>query len=135
MPLESGFRLSKILLGDNGRIETMRLIPTRQPPQLPFPSQSFAVGTARFNRVNAVSKMQLAAGTQAAMHVRLTAQFELFAVELSAGFEVATVLLKARPTPALIRNHDKGAGRPFELLEVQLDSSNELQSLIVRMAD
>jgi len=113
----------------------MRLIPTLQPPQFPFPSQSFAVGTAKFHRVNADSKLQLAASPEAAMHVRLTAPFELFAVELSAGFEVATLVLKARPTPALICNHDKGVGRPFELLEVQLDSSSELQSLVVRAAD
>jgi len=132
VPLESGFRLGKISLGDNGQIETMRLVPTRQPPQLPFPSQSFPVGASHFQRANADSKLQLAAPPEAAMRVRLTVQFELLAVELSVGFEVAAVLLKARPPPVLMRNDSEGPGRPFEVLKVQLDSSTELQSLLVR---
>ena len=133
--VESGFYLSKILLGDNGQIETMRLIPTRQPPRLPLPSQSFAVGFAQSQRAGADPKLQLAASPEAAMRVRLTARFELLAVELSAGFEVATLLLKARPRPALICNHHQGPGRTFELLEVQLDPANELQRLVVRAKD
>lgn len=135
VPLESGFRMDKISLLGNGQIETMRLVPTRQPPHLPFPSQSFAVGTSHFQRANAHSKLQLAARTEAAMRVRLTAQFELLAVELSVGFEVAALLLKARPAPVLLRNDGEGSGRPFEMLEVQLDSSTELQSLLVRPVD
>jgi hypothetical protein len=68
------------------------------------------------------------------MEVRLTAQFQLSAIELSAGFEVATLLLKARPRPVLLRNRE-GTGRLFELLAVQLDSSSELESVIVRATD
>jgi DNA-binding response OmpR family regulator len=135
VPLESGFRLGKISLGDNGQIETMRLVPTRQPLQLPFPSQTFTVGASNFQRANADSKLQLAPSPEATMRVRLTAQFELLAVELSVGFEIAAILLKARPRPVRMRNDSEGAGRPFELLEVQLDSSTELQSLLVRAVD
>ena len=36
-PLASGFRLDTIFLAANGMVDTMRLIPTHQPPQPPFP--------------------------------------------------------------------------------------------------
>ncbi|MEO5719267.1 MAG: response regulator [Chthoniobacterales bacterium] len=132
VPLETGFRLGNIVLGKDRQIETVRLVPTRQPPQLPVPSSSFPVAMSRFGQVPADPKLQLGASPEGAMRVRLTAQFELQAVELSVGFEVAAVLLKATPQPVMVRNDGETAGRPFWVEEVQLDASSELQSLLVR---
>ena len=134
VPLETGFRLGEMTLAADGQIETLRLVPTRQPPQLPFPSSSFPVGTSRFDEAGPDPKLQLAASAEGAMRVRLTAQFELLAVELSVGFEVAAVLLRARPQPVLVRNAGASAGRPFTVEKVQLDRANELQALLVRAA-
>ncbi|HEY3664322.1 MAG TPA: hypothetical protein VGL24_14305, partial [Chthoniobacterales bacterium] len=102
------------------------------PPQLPVPSSSFPVATSRFGQTPADPKLQLASSAEGAMRVRLTAQFELLAVELSIGFEVAAVLLKARREPVLVRNAGETAGRPFRIEKVQVDSSSELQGLLVR---
>ncbi len=66
------------------------------------------------------------------MCVQLTATFELLAVELSVGFEVAAVLVKTRETTVLVRNDGESPGKPFEVLEAQLAPSSELQSLLVR---
>lgn len=132
-PLASGFRLDTIFLAGNGRIDTMRLVPTHQPSQLPVPSNSFAVGASDFLCANAHSPLLLTASLETAMRVRLTALFELFAVELSTGFEVAAVLLKSRETTVVVRNHGESPGKPFEILEAHLAPSDELQSLLVRV--
>ncbi|MEO8438634.1 MAG: response regulator [Spartobacteria bacterium] len=130
VPLESGFRLGKVALDEAGRIETMRLVPIHRPPQLPVPHGIFAVGASDFQRSN--GKLRLAASEEAAMHVRLTAQFELQTAELSAGFDVAALLLKAISAPLFIRNGPEDAGRAFELVEVQRTPAGELQRLVVR---
>ncbi len=132
VPLETGFRLGQMKLGPDRQIETLRLVPTRQPPHLPVPSSSFPVGTSRFGEVPADPKLQLATAEEGAMRVRLTAQFELLTVELSAGFEVAAVLLQACPQPVQVRNDGGSAGRPFTVVEAQIDSAEELKSLLVR---
>ncbi|MBA3651429.1 MAG: hypothetical protein H0W66_08130 [Chthoniobacterales bacterium] len=132
MPLETGFRLGKIVLGSDPQIETLRLVPIRQPPQLPVPSSSFPVATSRFGQAPTDPKLQLAAPAEGAMRVRLTAEFELLSVELSVGFKVAAVLLKATPQPVLVRNDGKTAGRPFWVEAVQCDAPSELQSLLVK---
>ncbi len=132
VPLESGFRLGRIDLGGDGQIEMLRLVPTRQPPQLPVPSSSFPVAMSRFGQSPADPKLQLAAPLEGAMRVRLTAHFELSSVELSVGFEVAALLLKAIRRPVLVRNDGETAGRPFRVADVELDASSELKSLLVR---
>lgn len=134
VPLESGFRLGKIVLGARGQIETMRLVPTRQPPQLPVPSNLFAVGSSNFLHANADSKLNLSAPAAATMRVRMTTQFELVSVELSVGFEVAAVLLKANASTVRIRNETESAGRSFKLEGIMLDQSAEVESLSVRTA-
>lgn len=132
IPLESGFRLSKISLGGDGRIETMRLVPTRQPPQLPVPGSSFPVGASNFRMVKEDPKLQVIAPAGVTMRVRLTARFELLAVELSTGFEVAALRLKSSRSTVLIRNTTESAGKTFELQIARLDQSAELESLSVR---
>jgi DNA-binding response OmpR family regulator len=132
VPQESGYELGEISLNDTGQIATLRLIRTRQPPALPFPSGSFLIDAVRVQRVDAESKLQLSAAAEAAMRVRLSAQFDLAEVELSSGLEIAAIQLKARPTPVLIRSDIAGAGRAFEVLAVQLDSATKLESLLVR---
>ena len=134
LPLVSGFRLDTISLSGNGTIDTMRLVPTHQPPQLTVPSSSFAVGESEFQSANLHSPLLLTASSEAVMRVRLTARCELLAMELSVGFEVAAVLLKTRETTVLVHNDSESPGKPFEMLEAQLAPSNELQSLLVRAA-
>ena len=134
LPLVSGFRLDTISLAGNGTIDTMRLVPTHQPPQLTVPSSSFAVGESEFQTANLHSPLLLAASSEAVMRLRLTARCELLAMELSVGFKVAAVLLKTRETTVLVHNDSESPGKPFEMLEAQLAPSNELQSLLIRAA-
>ena len=134
VPLVSGFRLDTISLAGNSTIDTIRLVPIHQPPQLTVPSSSFAVGGSEFQSANLHSPLLLTATSEAVMLVRLTARCELLAIELSTGFEVAAVLLKTRETTVLVHNDSKSPGKPFEVLEAQVAPSSELQSLLVRAA-
>jgi CheY-like chemotaxis protein len=132
--LVSGFRLDTISLAGNSTIDTIRLVPIHQPPQLTVPSSSFAVGGSEFQSANLHSPLLLTATSEAVMLVRLTARCELLAIELSTGFEVAAVLLKTRETTVLVHNDSESPGKPFEVLEAQVTPSSELQSLLVRAA-
>ena len=134
VPLVSGFRLDTISLAGNGTIDTMRMIPTHQPPQLTVPNDAFAVGESEFQSANLHSPLLLTASSEAVMRVRLTVRCELLAMELSVGFKVAAFLLKTRETKVLVHNDSESPGKPFEMLEAQLAPSNELQRLLVRAA-
>ena len=135
VPLVSGFRLDTISLAGNGAIDTMRLVPTHQPPHLTAPSGgSFAVGETEFQSANLHSPLLLAASSAAVMSVWLTARCELLAVELSVGFKIAAILLKTRETTVLVHNASESPGKPFTMLGAQLAGSNELQSLFLRAA-
>ena len=130
--LASGFRLDTISLAGNGTIDTMRLVPTHQPPQLSVPSNFFAVEESDFQSANAHSPLLLTASSEAGMPVLLTARFELLAIEMSAGFEAVAVLLKTRERTVLVRNNSESPGKRFEVLEARLAPSSQLQTLLVR---
>ena len=134
VPLENGFRLGAIELFDDGRIDTMRLVPTHQPPQLPAAKSSFAIGGMSLERTNSHPNLQLTSPGNDAMRVLLTTQCELLAVELSVAFEVVAVVLKARGTTVVVRNVQGGSGAYFALEGVELSPKAELRALLVRAA-
>ena len=132
VPLENGFRLGAIELFDDGRIDTMRLVPTHQPPQLPAAKSSFAIGSMSLERTNSHPNLQLTSPGNDAMRVLLTTQCELLAVELSVAFEVVAVVLQARGTTVVVRNVQGGSGAHFALEGVELSPAAELRALLVR---
>ena len=132
VPLENGFRLGTIRLFDDGMIDTMRLVPTHQPPQLPVAKSSFAIGGMRLERTNSHQNLQFTAQKTATMRVLLTTKCELLAVELSVAFEVVAVMVKAREKTVLVRNGPTSNGAHFALEAVELNPSAELCALLVR---
>ncbi|MEP7249113.1 MAG: response regulator [Spartobacteria bacterium] len=130
--LQTGFRLGPITLSRNGRIETLRLIPTRQVVHQPVSGNSLSVGAINFPSLEKERNVQFIAAPEAAMRVRMTAPFELVTVELSAAFEVDAVVLRARGTEVVIHNRDTGPGAPFDLQQIQLDPAAELTALFAR---
>jgi hypothetical protein len=130
--IETGFQLSTIHLGAEGRLETLRLIPTQQPPGLALGESSFAIGGLSVQPANAHQNLQLTAPADHSMRVRLTAPFELLTVELSPRFEIAAVLLQSRSTNVVVSNSAESAGTSFYLHAVELDSAAQLRRLLVR---
>jgi len=134
VPLETGFRLGEATLGRGRQIETMRLLPTNQPPQLPGPRSLLSVAASRFGEdATNAGKLRLAASPEQAMPVRFTANFQVVAIELSDAFEVAALLLHADRGPVLLRNDNESGGRAFTIEQVQLDAANELKTLLARV--
>jgi DNA-binding response OmpR family regulator len=131
-PLETEFRLGKIELRADGTVDTIRLIPTRQSPQLHVTGSSFAIGALGLHPANSRQNVEITATPDAAMRVQLTARFAFLTVELSERFEVAAVLLKARGTQVFVRNGAETTGAPFELQGAELDPSAQLRNLLVR---
>ncbi len=132
VPLESGFRIHRLFLNGGEQIEMLRLVPTRQPPHMPVPNSSFPVGSTALQRIDTETELTLTAPTDTAMRVRLTAACELASVELSDSFEVEALLLHARGRRVYLRNAGATVGRPFEIVEVQLNGSSELRGILVR---
>jgi len=134
MALETGFRLGSIGLSADGRADTIRIIPTRQPPQLVASERFFAVGGLGTQPANPEQNLQLTAPERTSMRVQLTAQFELLMVELSDSFEVVAVLLRSSNPLVRVSNQAGSAGAQFELQEMQLDPWAQLETLSVRAA-
>ena len=132
VPVENGFRLGTIRLSGDGTVETMRLVPTHQPPQLPAAKNSFAIGRISLERTNSHQNLQFTAPKDEAMRVLLTMECDLLAVELSAAFEVDALILKARHATVFVRNGPGSSGARFALEEAELSPSAELRALHVR---
>lgn len=132
VPLENGFRLGAVQLFDDGSVETMRLVPIHQPPQLPAAKNSFAIGSMNLQQTNLHHNLQLTAPENETMRVLLTIQCDLLAVELSVAFEVVAVVLKAQGATVIVHNVPGGTGAPFALEGVELGPSAELRALQVK---
>lgn len=130
LALETGFRLGRIELGSDGTIDSIHIIPTGGPIQLPAGAGSFTIGDLSFEP--AEHQLQLTGTRHQLMGVQLTAPFEMGEVELSADFKVATIRLLARGKEVVVRNHAAEEGAPFEVQKVELDSAAELRTIFVR---
>ena len=132
VPLENGFCLGTIRLFDDGTVDTMRLVPTHQPPQLPAAKSEFAIESMSLEQTNSHPNLQFTAPKNETMRVLLTTQCELLVVELSVAFEVVAVVLRARGTTVVVRNSPGGNGTPFVLEGVELNPTAQLRALLVR---
>jgi hypothetical protein len=127
---ETGFRLGAIELGQDERITTLRLIPTRELIPLPAMANLFAIGRLRVD--TETHHLELRAAPQRSMRVQLTAPFVLTEMELSAAFEVAALRLQSSGNEVLVRNRADDPGTLFQLQTIELDETGELRALRVR---
>jgi len=132
VPLENGFRLGPIRLFDDGTLDTIRVIPTHQTPQLPALKSSFAVRGVSLERTNGRQYLRFTGPPDETMRVLLIMPCDLLGVELSAAFEVEAVILKVRGATVLVHNNAENGGASFVVEGVELDSSDELRALFVR---
>ncbi len=135
LPLEIGFTLGPVQLNAHGRIDTIRLIPTRRPigPR-PAASASFDVGTVEDMPANALNRVQITSSGMAPMTVQLLAHFHLSAVEMSPNLEIDALIVKAREGSVRISLDSDASAREenaatFDLVSVKLDESGRLAEL------
>lgn len=132
MLVQTGFRTGPAQLSAQGRLGTILLFPTQQPPGLSPIQNSFMVQAVRTTPAEQNRVVELSASPSDGMRVRLTAQFELVRVELSPTFDVVAVVLRARDTEVRISTGETEAWAPFELVETRLEASGQISEFFVR---
>jgi hypothetical protein len=128
----AGFELGTVELDAHGRIKTMRVRPTRRPPESIRTHAGFDINDV--NLVNETACIQFTAGTSVPMTMRLVAIFKIAGVELSDRFEVAQLVLLPEGTRVRVTldPQPRGtAGTEFETVGVRLDALGRIAEFVL----
>lgn len=133
--LLAGFEIGPVELDAEGRIQTMRVLPTRQPAKHIETRNGFAINDVAL--VNQNGSIQMTAGQAAPMTMQLMAMFKVAGVELSDRFEVAQLVL--RPAGSRVRvtldpRAQPAVGTEFETVQVRLDASRRIAEFVLNSA-
>jgi DNA-binding response OmpR family regulator len=131
--LLAGFEIGSVELDPTGRIQTMRVVPTRQPAKAVVKRNGFAINDVAI--VNQSASIQLTAGQTAPMTMQLLALFKVARVELSDRFEVAELVLQSSGNRVRISLDPKSsAATEFETAQVRLDPSRQIAEFVLHAA-
>jgi hypothetical protein len=130
--LLAGFEIGPVELDPRGRIQTMRVLPTRRPPS-PVEMRS-RLNIQDVALVNQNGAIQLTAGQTAPMTMELMALFKVAGVELSDRFEVAQLVLQSSGGRVRVNldPHSRAGGTEFETVGVRLDASKRISEFFLR---
>ncbi|MEY2486882.1 MAG: hypothetical protein QOH39_2530 [Verrucomicrobiota bacterium] len=133
---EIGFQLGPVALDENGRITTVRLIPTRTPYKATPLQSALQIGGVSVVPINSTRRMQLTPAPHAPMTMHLLAHLELAGVELSPTFQIAQLVLKNRSNTVRVTLKSQPAGQEeggtkCETLAVHLDHSAQIAELLL----
>lgn len=133
--VEQGFDLARVSTGPRGGIETLRLIPTRRRLDAFKTRNRLQIGEIAVTPAD--SHIQFTATADAAMAFQLLARCEVAAVELSANFEVAHLVLKLCDDQfrvAFDSSRNAEDAPVFTAQSFQLDSTSRLSELLLAPA-
>jgi DNA-binding response OmpR family regulator len=133
--LLAGFEIGPVELDAQGRIRTMRVVPTRRPANAIHTRNGFAIKD--LSLVNQNASIELTAGQAAPMTMQLVAMFKVAGVELSDRFEVAQLVLQPagnRVRITLDPQSRSPGGTEFETVQVRLDSSHRIVEFVLNSA-
>ena len=131
--LLAGFEIGSVELDATGRIQSMRVVPTRQPANPVQTWRQLAIHDIAL--VNQNASIQLTAGHAAPMTMQLVAMFKVASVELSDRFEVAQLILQPAETRVrVILDPKSRTASEFETGEVRLDQSRRIAELVLNTA-
>jgi DNA-binding response OmpR family regulator len=134
--LLSGFEIGTVELDAHGRIQTMRVVPTRQPAKRIEARSGFAIND--ISLVNQSASIQITASSSAPMTMQLMAMFKVASVELSDRFEVAQLVLQPagnRVRVVLDPQSRSVGGTEFETVQVRLDASRRIAEFVLNPAN
>jgi hypothetical protein len=134
--LLSGFEIGTVELDAHGRIQTMRVVPTRQPAKRIEARSGFAIND--ISLVNQSASIQITASSSAPMTMQLMAMFKVASVELSDRFEVAQLVLQPasnRVRVVLDPQSRSAGGTDFETVQVRLDASRRIAEFVLNPAN
>ena len=134
---QTGFQLGRVALDGNGRIATVRLIPTLQPFKAAETRKALQIGAVALVPINSKERIQLTSAANAPMTMQLLAHLEIAGVELSDGFQVAQLVLKNRNNTVRVTLDSQAigqeeAGAAREIAAVRLDHSGQIAELLLQ---
>ena len=134
---DNGFQLGPVEIDRNGRIVTLRLIPTLQPFTPPQTRNALQIGGVAVVPANSHEHVELMPTLTAPMRVQLLAHLELAGVELSNTFQVAQLVLKARAKTVRVTFSSQSIGpeepgATCEAAAVKLDASARIAELLLQ---
>jgi DNA-binding response OmpR family regulator len=133
--LLAGFEIGPVELDGYGRIQTMRVVPTRQPAKRIEAKNGFAINDVAL--INQNASIQMTAGASAPMTMQLMALFKVAGVELSDRFEVEQLILQpagSRVRVTLDPQARPAAATEFETVQVRLDASRRIAEFVLNSA-
>jgi len=137
IPTELGFQLGPIKMHGEGRISTMRLIPTAKPFQRAQTRTAFEIGGVALIPNETRARVQLTPAGTTPMTMELFAHLELDAVELSASFQVAQLILNWNTNAVRVTLNPKApeqTAAKFEMRVLKLDDSGRISELLLNPA-
>jgi len=134
IPSELGFQLGPARLNGDGRISALRLIPTLKPFQ-PSPTRTaFEIGGVALIPNETRARVQLTPAGTTPMTMELFARLELDAVELSASFQVAQLILNWNANTVRVTLNPKApeqSAAKFDMRVLKLDDSGRIAELLL----
>ena len=134
IPSELGFQLGPVRLNGEGRISTMRLIPTAKPFQRAQTRTAFEIGGVALIPNETRARVQLTPAGTTPMTMELFAHLELSSVELSASFQVAQLILNWNTNAVRVTLNPKAPEQTaarFEMRVLKLDDSGRISELLL----
>ena len=134
---EIGFQLGPAKLNGEGRISSLRLVPTSKPFQATPTRNAFEIGGVALIPNETRARVQLTPAGTTPMTMELFAHLELSAVELSASFQVAQLILNWNTNIVRVTLNPKApeqSAAKFEMRVLRLDETGRISELLLNPA-
>ena len=134
IPAELGFQLGPTKLSGQGRISTMRVVPTSRPFQPAQMRTAFEIGGVALIPNETRARVQLTPAGTTPMTMELRAHLELNAVELTPSFQVAQLILNWGSNVVRVTLNPKAPEQTaarFGLRVLELDDSGRIAELLL----
>ena len=131
---EMGFQLGPAKLNGEGRISTLRLIPSSKPFQPAQTRTAFEIGGVALIPNETRARVQLTPAGTTPMTMELFAHLELNSVELSPTFQVAQLVLNWSTSAVRVTLNPKApeqAAAKFEVRVLKLDDLGRIAELLL----
>ena len=134
IPAELGFQLGPTKLNGEGRISTLRLLPTSKPIQPAQMRTAFEIGGVALIPNETRARVQLTPAGTTPMTMELRAYLELNSVELTPSFQVAQLILNWSTNAVRVTLNPKApeqTGAKFEARVLKLDDAGRIAELLL----
>jgi DNA-binding response OmpR family regulator len=134
IPAETGFQIGTAQFSAEGRISSLRLLPTAKPLQPAQMRNAFDIGGVAVIPNETRARVQLTPSGTTPMTMELLAHLELSAVELTQNFQLAQLILNWPTSAVRVTLNPKApeqSAAKFEMRVEKLDSDGRITELLL----